>query len=366
MRISVITPVHNGGDAFRECLAALQACTPPAFELIVVVDGGRDGSAALALAAGARVVELPESIGPARARNIGAKAATGDVLLFVDADVVVPPGTIGHVAAFLRSEPGIAAVIGSYDDAPADSGFLSQYRNLLHHYVHQTGHEEASTFWCGCGAIRRSVFLEAGGFNGGFSDPSVEDIEFGYRLRQAGHRVRLCKDLQVTHLKRWTAPLLLRTDVFARAVPWTRLIIRSRVLPNDLNVSTSSRASVALVGVLAGALLASLWVPWAAAGRHPRGRGPHGAERGLLRFPVARARAAIHARGRAVALGVLRVRRHRVFHRRGPGGAGLARAGAPGRSCERRCAVDARPSGRCRHREAGWPPHRPGRVPGQA
>jgi hypothetical protein len=140
--------------------------------------------------------------------------------------------------------------------------FLSQYRNLLHHYVHQTGHEDASTFWCGCGGIRRAVFLEMGGFNGGFDDPSIEDIEFGYRLRRAGRRIRLAKDVQVTHLKRWTAPSLLRTDIVARAVPWTRLIIRSRVLPNDLNVKSSARASVALVFMLAAALAAAPWLAW--------------------------------------------------------------------------------------------------------
>jgi GT2 family glycosyltransferase len=262
MRISVIIPVHDGGDAFRACIAGLTACTPAAHELIVVVDGRSDGSAALASAAGARVIELATPVGPARARNIGSAAAKGDVLLFVDADVVVPPGLVGRVTAYLQATPGIAAVIGSYDDAPADSGFLSQYRNLLHHYVHQTGHEEASTFWCGCGAIRRTVFLDAGGFNGGFSDPSIEDIEFGYRLRRTGHRIRLARDLQVTHLKRWTPLSLLRTDVFARAAPWTRLIIRSRVLPNDLNLKTSSRASVALVFTLAAALVAAAWEPW--------------------------------------------------------------------------------------------------------
>jgi hypothetical protein len=129
--------------------------------------------------------------------------------------------------------------------------------------VHQTGREEASTFWCGCGAIRRGVFLDVGGFNGGFSDPSIEDIEFGYRLRQSGHRIRLAKDVQVTHLKRWAARLLLRTDVFQRAAPWTRLIIRSRVLPNDLNVGTRSRISVALVAVLGAALAASPSSRWA-------------------------------------------------------------------------------------------------------
>jgi GT2 family glycosyltransferase len=262
MRISVITPVHNGGDAFRACAAALGACAPGAHEWIVVVDGGSDDSAALASAAGARVLELAATAGPALARNIGAAEASGDVLLFVDADVVVPPWLIGRVAAHLQNDPGLAAVIGSYDDAPADPGFLSQYRNLLHHYVHQTSHEDASTFWCGCGAIRREVFLETGGFNGGFGDPSIEDIEFGYRLRRAGQRIRLAKDVQVTHLKRWTAASLLRTDVFARAVPWTRLIIRSRMLPNDLNVNSSARASVALIFVLAGALAAAPWLAW--------------------------------------------------------------------------------------------------------
>jgi GT2 family glycosyltransferase len=264
MRISIITPVHDGGEDFRACLAGLTACTPAADEIIVVADGGNDGSAALASAAGADVIELPAAAGPARARNIGAAAATGDVLLFIDADVVVPPGLPGRVTSYLRENPGIAAIIGSYDDAPGDPGFLSQYRNLLHHYVHQTSHEEASTFWCGCGAIRRTVFLELGGFNGGFSDPSVEDIEFGYRLRRAGHRIRLAKALQVTHLKRWTALQLIRTDVFARAVPWTRLIIRSRVLPNDLNVRTSSRASVTLAFALALGLVASPWISWGA------------------------------------------------------------------------------------------------------
>jgi len=265
MRISVITPVHDGGDGFRACLAGLAACSPPAHELIVVADGSRDESATLAAAAGARVIALPAAVGPARARNIGAAAATGDALLFIDADVVVPPGLVGRVAMYLQEHPGIAAVIGSYDDAPADPGFLSQYRNLLHHYVHQTGHEEASTFWCGCGAIRRDVFLAAGGFNGGFSEPSVEDIEFGYRLRRAGHRIRLAKDVQVTHLKRWAPLSLLCTDVLARAAPWTRLIVRSGVLPNDLNVKASARASVALVVTFVAALAAVPWLPWGAA-----------------------------------------------------------------------------------------------------
>jgi cellulose synthase/poly-beta-1,6-N-acetylglucosamine synthase-like glycosyltransferase len=83
------------------------------------------------------------------------------VLFFVDADVMVSPDAIERVLGYFHREPEIDALFGSYDDQPAEPNFLSQYRNLLHHYVHQCGREEASTFWGACGAIRRDVFLAA-------------------------------------------------------------------------------------------------------------------------------------------------------------------------------------------------------------
>jgi GT2 family glycosyltransferase len=262
MNVSVITAVRNGGETFRACLSSLATCVPAPDELIVVIDGASDGDGERAASLGARVIQLPASVGAARARNAGVAAASGDVILFIDADVVVPSDLVGRAVRELADHAGLAAVIGSYDDEPADAGLLSQYRNLLHHYVHQTGHEEASTFWCGCGAIRRDVFLAVGGLDGRYSGASIEDIELGYRLRRAGHRIRLCKSLQVKHLKRWTAGSMLWTDVFARAVPWTRLTFRSRLLLNDLNLRTTARASVALVFALGACLGAAPWSPW--------------------------------------------------------------------------------------------------------
>jgi GT2 family glycosyltransferase len=151
--------------------------------------------------------------------------------------------------------PTLAALIGSYDDEPAAQNFFSQYKNLLHHYVHQTSSEEASTFWGACGAIRREVFLALGGFDDKqYPRPSIEDIEFGYRLKRAGYRIRLVKGLQVKHLKRWDAFSLIKTDFFQRALPWTELILRDRHLVNDLNLQTSSRISVALTFALIGIL----------------------------------------------------------------------------------------------------------------
>jgi len=267
--ISVIVPVHNGGVDFRRCLSALKQAQPSPTEIVVVVDGDTDDPWHLAKLCGARVLILPVTGGPARARNLGARTAQGDILFFVDADVTIHPDAIGQVVAAFSTEQtpsgsasttrDLAAVFGSYDDAPAAPDFLSQYKNLFHHYVHQTAREEASTFWGACGAIRRDVFLSIGGFDERYRRPSIEDIELGYRLKRAGHRICLHKSLQVKHLKHWGVVSLLKADFFLRALPWTELILRDGRFVNDLNLRFSSRISVVLTYGLLGALVGTGW-----------------------------------------------------------------------------------------------------------
>lgn len=262
LSLSVIIPVYNGGDAFCRCLQSLRRSRRIPDEVVVVADGDTDGSRDAARRWGATVLTNATPQGPARARNQGARAAHGEVLLFLDADVTVHTDTIGKVAAAFARAPTLDALIGSYDDAPGADHFLSQYRNLLHHYTHQTAREEASTFWGACGAVRREAFFAVGGFDAErYRRPRIEDIELGHRLRQAGHRIRLRKDIQVKHLKRWSAATMLKTDLFSRSLPWTELILRSRRLDDDLNVDRRSRLSVAAVFALPLTLLAAPWRP---------------------------------------------------------------------------------------------------------
>ncbi|HEU4594716.1 MAG TPA: glycosyltransferase family A protein, partial [Pyrinomonadaceae bacterium] len=252
--LSVIVPVRDGGARLEQCLDALLASDFEPFELIVVDDGSTDGgaSAAACCARGVEVVALARNSGPAAARNRGAERGRGSVLLFVDADVVVRPDTLARVAALFTERPEVAAVFGSYDDAPAARNFVSQYKNLQHHFVHQHASERAETFWAGCGAVRRAAFEAVGGFDERrYTKPSVEDIELGRRLRRAGFVIALDKGLQVKHLKRWTLPSLLRADIFDRALPWSRLILRDGGggMINDLNLRVRERACAALVGL---------------------------------------------------------------------------------------------------------------------
>lgn len=257
--LSVVIPVCNGGAAFERCLRGLRESNVRDYELVVVDDGSTDSSATLAMLHGARLIRHSQPLGPAAARNAGARAATSSLVFFFDADVVPHPDTMRRALTHLERNPALSALFGSYDDRPEAPGLVSQFRNLLHHFVHQTGEFQsdsrpAHTFWTGCGLIRRSVFLDLGGFDPElYRRPAIEDIEFGYRLSQAGHQTILARDVQVTHLKRWTLRSMISTDVFCRGVPWMVLMLRSHVVEQDLNVSRGQRACVAATALgLAG------------------------------------------------------------------------------------------------------------------
>ncbi len=264
MKISVIIPAHNGGESIGCCLDALQKTHYDNWECIVVDDCSTDNTVALTKSFGfPTVVRSVYRLGPAEARNLGAQVARGDVLLFLDADVLVQSGTIGHVAAIFQSESGLAACFGAYDDQPTATNFLTQFRTLQQVYVHQHSAIESSTFRTKCGAIRRSIFLSLGGFHASSSmRPGIEDIELGYRLHRHGYAVRSERLLQVKHMKHWELRSMVTSDIWDRAIPWTQLIVRNRFVPNDLNLQTSQRLStavsfVALIACLFTAV--SLW-----------------------------------------------------------------------------------------------------------
>lgn len=230
--LTVVVPATDRPATLGRCTAALAAAGP---DEVIVVDG-------------------PARLNASAARNDGARRARGEILVFVDADVVVRPDALARIRAAFAADPGLTALFGSYDDHPP-GGVVAAFRNLLHHHVHQGAAGPAETFWSGLGAVRRDAFLAAGGFDAQrYPHPSVEDVDLGVRLSAGGARIVLDPTVQGTHLKAWTLRSMVVTDFARRGVPWIGLLLRSRGRSSAvLNLGTRHRLSALAVaaGVLA-------------------------------------------------------------------------------------------------------------------
>ena len=231
--LSVVVPATDRPATLARITAAIRRAQAPPDE-VIVVDG-------------------PPELSAAAARNLGARRAAGDLLVFVDADVEVHRDAFARIRAAFDADPDLTAVFGSYDDRPSARGRISVFRNLLHHHVHQASAGPAETFWAGLGAVRRDAFLAVGGFDEGrYPHPSVEDIELGVRLAGRGARLRLDPRIQGTHLKTWTLRTMVWTDFARRGIPWVALQLHSGRPSTALTCGWHHRLSAAAC-LLAGA-----------------------------------------------------------------------------------------------------------------
>ena len=221
--LSAVVPATDRPRSLARCVEAIRGANDPPEEVVVV--------------------EECELSGPAAARNDGVRRAGGDVLVFVDADVLPHADVFERVRQAFESSPELVAVFGSYDDAPEATGAVSSFRNLLHHHVHQQAAGPATTFWAGLGAVRRGAFVDVGGFDAErYPTASIEDIDLGVRLARLGE-IRLDPGLLGTHLKRWTLRSMIFTDFFRRGVPWAALLLRERADSKALNLGWRHRLS---------------------------------------------------------------------------------------------------------------------------
>jgi GT2 family glycosyltransferase len=267
----VVVPAYQGERVLPLSLSALlrSDLSRELWELIVVDDGSADHTALVAARYADTVVRLPaRPNGPAYARNRGVEVARGEIIVFVDADVCVHRETLRRMLTLLDERPDISAVFGSYDSTPSHPGVVSEFRNLLHHFVHHRDAGEAETFWAGCGAIRAAVFRQVGMFDEWhYSRPEIEDIELGRRLRLKGHRILLRPEIQGTHLKRWTLKDIMSTDFRHRGVPWTRLLLQEgpAARGDTLNIRLSEKLCTAAAGLgwigIGAAVATPSWVP---------------------------------------------------------------------------------------------------------
>lgn len=274
LHLSIVVPSRNAVSTIRTVLSAIRASNLPAddYELIIVDDASSDSSASVAARYVDTVIRLRgRQMGPAYARNRGAEHARGEIVAFVDADVVVKPDTIPRMLAMFIGNLAIDAVSASHDNAPPGRNFASQYWNVLLHFGEQryvgTGGDLAS----GCSAVRRSVLMRAGMYDEWrFGLGCVEGLELGQRIQRAGFRVQTSRNIRVTHLKEWSVTSVYReiwnrSRILARSLGYerTRVSVPSEVVFTVSRAMPSAMAVVSIVA-LSGAFLPAPW--WLAKG----------------------------------------------------------------------------------------------------
>ncbi|MFH0990720.1 MAG: glycosyltransferase [bacterium] len=214
LRISAIIPAYNSEHSIANCLRALCSANPPLHEIILVDDCSNDRTVEIATQFNTRVIRESPHIGANHCRNRGAREATGDILLFIDSDIVVASAITATVhSAFL--EESTDAVVGIYSAKHPHSDLASQYKNLWIRYSYLKSNHHIDWIFGAVAAVRKPIFWDAGGFDGTlFMKHGGEDLELGKRMSNSAYRILLRRDLEVIHLKRHTLSSLLKNDFY--------------------------------------------------------------------------------------------------------------------------------------------------------
>jgi glycosyltransferase involved in cell wall biosynthesis len=205
-KIDVIIPAYNAADHIEECLEKVFDSDYDDFSVTVADDHSADGTLQkVARFPRAKVIASPKNLGASAMRNLGIDQTSGDIIVFIDSDVLIPRDMLRALADRLRAQPRVSAVQARYGDEPYYGNLYSRYK----HYVFsfrginpmRDGEVYANYVHTACVAIRREVGLA---FRFDENIHRGEDIDFGQRLHQAGLLILPDAGLCVGHKKKYT------------------------------------------------------------------------------------------------------------------------------------------------------------------
>jgi len=227
MSVSVVIPCYNARKTIGPLVSSIKIQTGFSThdEIIVVDDRSTDDSAHIAEEKGGNIITMPENSGPAAARNTGVEHARNDIILFLDADTLLEPGSLEKIKRFFEEHPDAACVNGRCSMTPILSSPARDYKALVEYDWHEEllrKNPELTCFNARIGAIKKDIFMEIGGFDSRFRGAEVEDFEFSYRLIKK-YKIHFLSDVQVRHL----FPNFIGTvkDYWSRAGKWAELFL---------------------------------------------------------------------------------------------------------------------------------------------
>ncbi|MBU1031243.1 MAG: glycosyltransferase [Nanoarchaeota archaeon] len=210
--LSIIIPLFNGSKTIAKTLHSIIDNNHSDFEIIIVNDASTDNfeneiSPILTKFQKIKIINLKENHGAAFARNVGIDNAKGEIIVFIDSDIIIPKNTLQN---FSRSNSDIT--MGIYSRKRCFSNLSSKYKSEFLYYVHLN---EKVSFWTGCAAVKKHVF-EKLKFDESIKGANVEDTDFGFRCAEQGFSSKTDKSIQVMHNHKHNFLSLMKND-FSKA-----------------------------------------------------------------------------------------------------------------------------------------------------
>jgi len=261
--VSIIIPNFNSSKTISKCLDAIFSSDYKNFEIIIVDDKSTDNCLETIKNYPVRLIKNKKNLGAAYSRNAGAKSAKGEILVFIDSDVVVKKDTLGRILDDFKKMPYIGAVQTIYSHKCRFKNPSSQYKAMYNHYSFSCNKSKfIPTIASYCSAVKKKVFDKIGGFDANMIKSYSEDDEFGYRLVAHNYKIYFDKSIEVEHLAYFSMKKTLKRD-FKMGKDAIKTLLRNKNkefvnLANKKQFATNINLNVILSILLSLPLMLSL------------------------------------------------------------------------------------------------------------
>lgn len=218
--VSVIVAVYNAEGTLERCLKSIRNSTYKDYELIVVDDASSDSSDSIFAKFSDRVIRHQYNQGRVGTRKSGFEAAKGEIIVNIDADVVIREDALEVIVDYFRRYPEVDALTGLLSGKSRHQNFFSQYKSLYMHYRFRSLPERVTFLYGSIYAFRRGLV--------GLYAPSVavtDDTDFGQKIVSDGRQIAFLRNLEVGHLKSHNFLSFIANE-FIVPFDWAHIFIR--------------------------------------------------------------------------------------------------------------------------------------------
>ena len=242
MKISAIVPFYNSEETLRDCLECIHSAEPSPNEVILIDDCSTDASASIAENFPFKIIHNDINRERSICRNIGKDAAEGDIIVFIDSDVLIDRNVFGVIRSAFEKDPSLAGLSGIPGMESTYSNFSSRFKALYMNFV-LTRHSGPVEYAHGCiQAYRADPVFGKDGME--FKDyVPIEDIQFGLALCELGEKILLTSQISFVHKRYYSLLDLVKND-FLIPYKFAFLILAFKKISSSARKGSFAHASL--------------------------------------------------------------------------------------------------------------------------